>query len=382
MMTGRIRRVIPAWLVLAISAISAMPAPASAEAPPVPPAGSRRLRVNCAAGQTVTAALARVALVPATVVVTINGVCAERVVVRRDDVILQGGAPGSGLTSPATGGGALLTLDSAGRVTLYQLTLTASGNDNGLELLRGAQAHIGNTVVEGASSPAVIMFDGALAEVFDSQVRYTSAPVAQIQVTGASLQLFGSTVEDGNGTGVGVGRAGSLFAQSSTIRNHGSTGVSVGESSSATLLESEVTGNRNGLSVSQTASLQLSGPNRVAENQQDGILVALGGALSVGGDSVIEFNGGSGVRASGGSSVQVANVSIRNNDGSGIRLGDSSVLSRAGLATITANGGWGIFCAPPPAVPQVTVGFPEDTVTDNDAGATNCPTLGTAGQVP
>ncbi len=54
----------------------------------------------------------------------------------------------------------------------------------------------------------------------------------------------------------------------------------------------------------------------------------------------------------------------------------------AGSPAITGNAQWGIFCAPPPAVPQVPVGFEVASVTGNGAGATNCPPLGIVGWLP
>jgi hypothetical protein len=382
-MTVRVRSYARVASIAALAAISTgVSVPARAEPAPVPPAGSLRVRVNCAAGERVGPALAA-ALPPTPIVVTIAGVCPERVLIRRDDVILQGSAPGDGFASPATGGGTLITLDGARRITLYQLGLTAAAgsHDDALEVLHGAQVHVGNVVVQGAFGPAVSVFDGGLAEVFDSEIRDTTGPLPQVQVAGAHLQLTGSTIENGQGTGVTVFRGGSLLVDTSKIRGHKSLGVSVAENSTASLIETDVSGNRRGISVSANATLQLAGPSRVADSELEGITLASGASLAVGGGTVVE-NNLDGVRAAGGSKIQLASAAIKKNRGSGIVLGDTSYLVPAGAPSIMDNAQWGISCAARPAAPQVPVGFPTASVTGNGAGATNCPPLGIVSWVP
>jgi hypothetical protein len=180
---------------------------------------------------------------------------------------------------------------------------------------------------------------------------------------------------------VSVNRGGSLLVDTSTIRGHNSVGVSVGENASATLIETEVLSNRRGISVFGNATLQLAGTNRVADSEFDGIILASGASLSMGGGTIVESNL-DGVRAAGGSKIQLASVTIRNNRESGIALGDTSYLQTVGGSSIIDNAQWGIFCSAPPAAPQVPVGFPAASITGNGAGATNCPPLGIAGWVP
>lgn len=371
-------RAVPAVATAVLLAI--MVVPARAENAPVPPAGSVRLRVNCAAGQRVAGALAAAALLPLPVVVTITGVCPERVLLERDDVILQGAAPGAGLTSPATGEGTLLVLEAARRVTLYQLTLTVApgSHDTALEILPGSHAHAGNLLVEAAGGGGIVLWDTATADVFDSEIRGTSAPIPQVQVSGGHMELSRSTVENGHGAGVAVVRNGSVISDGITIRGN-VTGLALSQGSVASLLDADVSANQVGVAVSENASVLLSGTSRVADSDRDGVIASSGAVLALGG-AVIE-NNQTGVNASGGSHVQNVGT-IRNNRGSGVSLGDTSTLVGNPSASITGNAQWGIFCAPPPAVPQVTVGFPAANLTGNGTGATNCPTLGIVDRVP
>ena len=57
----------------------------------------KAIRVDCAAGDTVTGALDSVADSPAPVTITIVGVCTETVLINRDDVTLQGTSTTDGI---------------------------------------------------------------------------------------------------------------------------------------------------------------------------------------------------------------------------------------------------------------------------------------------
>jgi len=93
--------------------------------------------------------------------------------------------------------------------------------------------------------------------------------------------------------------------------------------------------------------------------------------LSVGQGSVLERNH-FGINAVGGSTVSVGNVEILNNSSDGIRLSDTSVAAAFGSPFIHNNGGYGVLCAPPPAVAQLaTPDF--GTVRDNESGDITCP---------
>jgi hypothetical protein len=378
-MPGRVRSLLRlTWPVSAIAFLSTLAAPVLAAPPPMVPRPSLSLSVNCNAGQTVSAALARAAYTFTPVVITITGVCAERVVIARDDVTLQGAAPGAGLTSPTTGSATLLTLDGARRITLHQLTLTFSGGNlkRGLELWRGAAASLSNFVIDAADY-GVLLHEGTLAEMRDCEIRNSAR--LQIGVTGGHLGLFGGTIENG-GSAVTVER-GTLDAEHVTIRDHAAQGISVLENASALISQVELTGNQWGIAAINGGRATV-GPGRIADNLGDGIIVSQGSTVSVG--STIIENNFDGVRVEGGSFLQIGNATIRNNRGSGISLADTSLARHTGgSAVITGNTKWGISCGPSPAVAQVMPnGFPATAVTDNGFGVTNCPPLGIANNIP
>jgi hypothetical protein len=362
------------------AAVMLLCAPSAHAAPPSAPPGTSSFDVNCATGQTVGDALARAARTSGPVVITISGVCTEQVVIRRDDVTLQGAVAGDGLTS-SDRGATLVWIDGARRAKLHQLTLTATGRFSvGVEMSHGAQAVLSFLTLDGPELTGVAAFDGAVAEVYGCEFRNGWT---QIQVTGGHLVFSASTLDNGL-TGILVNRGGTLYGGELTIRGQQQAGIAVSDNGAADLAQDlQVTGNQVGVSVGSGGRLRLSGFS-IAGNRSEG-LVASDGANVFLAAGVVEGNVGHGVRMEGGSILShLSQATIRNNGGSGISLADTSI-TRGGSsqAFITGNGGWGIFCAGPPAVAQVTPpGFSAANVTGNSAGASNCPALGIAGRVP
>jgi hypothetical protein len=376
-MTEAIRPMVRFPLAAAVALLAASAVPGFAQVTPPPPI--LFLSVNCTAGEKVGAALARAAWTFTPLVITITGVCAERVVVKRDDITLQGAAPGAGLTSPATGSGVLLRLQGARRTSLNQLTLTPTRDPVAIGLYGSAQAGITNLIIDAEHATGLLVIEGSAAVMAGGEIR-NGAVSSQIQVEGGNLELRGTRLENGV-SGITVANAGSALIEQVTIHGRGGTGITVINNASAYLSQVEVTGNFNAVRVHAGGAIETTSGVRIAENESDGIFAAEGAKVALHGGAVIE-NNYEGVRAEGGSVVVTGNVVIRNNRGSGISLGDTSVV-RPGTAAITGNAGWGIFCAPSPAVAQVTpFGYPLTAFADNALGATNCPPLGLVDRLP
>ena len=345
--------------------------------------GPAALAVDCAAGQTVAQALATADKTFGPVTITLTGVCQEKVVIKRDDVTLRGAGPSDGLASPPSAfGGTLLQVRARG-FDLRQVTLAPSTGDAGLELLAGATlTGFALTVVGG--NPGVLVWEGAYAEVYGSEFRDVTVPTGIMQAVGGHLVLSSSVVAGGAGAGISVTRGGSLAAFEVTVSGNTSTGISVSEGAHAFLGDVVVTGGRVGLSLS-SATASVSG-GRVVGASASGITVQDGAHLSIGGGAIVEQHASAGIFVSGGSSVVPTNVTIRDNTGSGIALGDTSLVRSFFLPdkpAITGNGGFGVSCDAAPAVNHVTPnGLPAAAVTGNGLGASNCPALGLAGRVP
>jgi hypothetical protein len=304
--------------------------------------------VDCGAGQTVTAALAQAANRRA-VTIVISGVCTESVTIARDDVTLIGASPVDGLQAPASGASPVAVVGGQ-RVNLRQVTL--QGGQFGLSLRLGAV-------------------------VMATDVRITGAQTG-IYISEGSVRLLRSTIEDSVGTNVSVSVGGHVLLLSSVVRNAGFHGLDVNGGSTelddttveqngaagvialtggrVVVRNSTILGNPEaGISL-HGASVRVDG-GQIANNRFG--IAGWGGTVELVG-TTIENNEMSGVQVSGGSRINIqGRTIIRGNRDFGIRLGDTSVVGsdNSEEAQITGNG-TGVFCAPAPAVAQITNGYP------------------------
>lgn len=282
------------------------------------------LTVDCGAGQTVSAALAQAGGRASQVRITIVGVCSEAVNVMRSRTVLRAGSPGAGLESPSDTTPVLSV--NAGEVVVDGLTLSGG---------------IGVTV----SSRGQVLFVRTLMK--DS--------------TFHGLMSFGGRVE----------------LMHSTVQGSAGVGIQAIQGSHLRLGQSVIQNNAFALDVGSGSFGLLDGGTQVRSNGS-GVGVSFGSMLQVG-QVVIEDNGGAGLMVVGGSMVHFGFAGgiaiIRGNMGHGLYLRDTSVASElfsgSGKAEILNNGGFGVFCSPPPAVAQLA--GPIGTVAGNAAGQISCP---------
>jgi hypothetical protein len=220
--------------------------------------------------------------------------------------------------------------------------------------------------------------------MYGSEVVDGTAPTPMVQVVGGHLVLSATLVARGASSGISGTRGATLALFDATISDNTSSGISLSDGSDAFIADVTVTGGRVGLALN-AANASLSG-GRIADSEASGITVQDGSHLSIGGGAVVEGHGSAGIFVTGGSHVVPVNVTIRDNAGSGIALGDTSILRSFFLTdkpSITGNGGFGVSCDAAPAVSHVTPnGLPAAAVTGNVRGGSNCPPLGLAGRVP
>jgi hypothetical protein len=333
--------------------------------------------VNCGAGETVAAALALGARTWGPLTITIVGTCREAVVIARDDTTLRGASAGDGLDGTTLGQD--LVEVAAQRVALRQLTLRT--HQIALRARPGAALEARDLDIDGADF-GVYLDAGAIATVTNATIR--NSVNSQVMTQGANLRLEGCLIEDG-GSGVSVG-GGTASIWNCTIRRHSTWGVSIYDNANASVFESEIRGNSSGVYMTTGASGMLGAGVTVAGNRAFGIQERDGSVLYLGGGLSIQDNPQGGVWVTGGSFVLPLAVTIQNNGGSGIYLGDTSVAGSWNASNepiIRNNSGWGIACAGEPAVAQVQpTGYPVGTVTGNTLGASNCPGFGDPGRVP
>jgi hypothetical protein len=350
--------------------------------------------VNCAAGQTVTAALARVANLTGPVRITLTGVCTEAVRIAQDDITLVGASAGDGLaaTSPASD---VLVLDAARRIVLNNLSIR--GGAAGLVAVSAASFSASNLHVTGAAT-GISVQTNSRGLVTSARVEDCGAGLRA--TTGGVLAVRGGVIDNISGFGANASDGGFLsMAGGALVRNSAAIGVFAANGGSVSLRDATVEGSDTGVQINEGgsarldvgtlihnnlriglavhgAAVNLSAGARVANNVGVGIGLFNGARVAFNG-AVVENTSGSpgwGVLLTGGASVRAGpgGVTIQGNSSDGISLRDTSVAGFDGATSVILNnGGWGIFCSSAPAVAQIS-GLPP-TVTGNAAGQINCP---------
>lgn len=324
--------------------------------------------VDCAAGQSVNAALAQTVGRSAPLDIRVAGTCIEAVEIRRDDVTLRGVNPGDGIQAPSQEvsalalngqrlgvthvtirGGLGLTVGGGGAATAENVLVTDART--GLNVTVNSHLRVRTSVIENGELGALVGRDSFL-WASDTTFRNNARG---FEVADGAVQFVRGILEGNNaGTGISARGGSQVSLGDVTIRNH-SFGV-----------------------VLQSATLAARA-SVMANNTIGALSMSNGSTASLDGGTIVEDNN-AGVYVVGGSSIALGEVTIRRNQRFGIRLADVSVVAGGAGSTITANSGWGVLCAPAPAVPQISEGVPDGgfsltatNVFGNIAGQINCP---------
>ena len=326
------------------------------QGPPGPPGQSDpvNVTVHCGGGQTVGAALAQGASRSGQLTITIEGTCIESVTIRRDDVTLVGASPTDGLQAPDATSNPL-QVTSAQRVTLSGLHLQGGSQNSGLIVRHGAAVSAFNLSVVGASWG--IGVDGAVFECGECTVEGNLIGVGVN--LGSRVSLWHSTVRNNGHHGV-FANGGSVLLNNTTVEGNAGAGVMGWTDGQIGVEASTIQGNTQGGISLQQATVQVDQDSFITGNSQSGIGLWFGARANLrhvtieDNDVGITAYGGS-VVLFGGDSQTTATI-IRGNHGDGVQLNDTSVAG-AGSTTgvlITGNAQHGVFCAPAPAVAQIT----------------------------
>ena len=353
--------------------------------------------VNCAAGQSIQAAL-NAAPVNLPLTVNITGTCTEAVTIPRDEVNLVGASPGAGITAPNPNVSPLTV--QATHVSISGLTVT--GGWNGIQTMAGAvlaagnihisSAHVGVWVGDGSSATlfqatidqsrqaGLVVASGASADTTNSTI--SGSAFNGITVQSAHLALFNTTVtgtgsssadkSHGGGIGVEVQTGGSLNADHSTVTNSTATGVHAWNGGTINFGHGTIQNNGGGGLLAQDGGVANVQATHVTGNSMVGLSAMEGGRLTVQDGTTIDNNQGDGVDITGNSmgSLEGPNV-ISHNSGNGIWINalGVAVFSYAGDSNqIIDNAGWGLTCGTAGAFTQYVPG----TVSGNGAGQNNC----------
>lgn len=355
-------------------------------------AGPANVTVDCAAGQTVSQALADYAGATS-LDIGIKGTCTETVRIARDDVRLHGVGSGAGIAAPSASSGALY-VDGGRRVGLDALVI--SGGRWGLSLFDGASVNASSLTFSGVGDQDVtvgggsgLSLNGATVSGGGEGVSAQSGGSVSVNggtITGTSsfavhaheggsIFLDGGVVVSGAGFHAVVAQdGGSILLRSATVRDNGGFGVFAFQGGSVSVTrDTLVQGNRFAGVAANAGTAEVDG--HVTRNHGAGVDAFNGGHLTIQDGAVVDANEGDGVQVAVGSTVALQGATIANNTGNGIHLsGTSSASFGNGDDAITGNGLWGVFCDGPPSVAQVDErGASGVTVGGNGSGQLDCP---------
>ncbi len=306
------------------------------------------------------------------VIITVNGVCQERVVIARDDVTIAAGPKGATLDGAGLSGyEALVTVAAAHRVVLRSLTLLPDGIP-GLDLDPGAVVSASALEISEASM-GIILRDG-------SQLSLSASSIMESKETGISneggaLDITSTTVAKGSSAGVSVD-GGSLRMSQCHVDDNDLWGVSVTSAANATITSSSMDRNAVGLFVRLGGSVLTGTATTLNENKGEGVRVWDGSSVLLGIGTTVAANGLSGVEVEGGSILVPQKMTIKANGNHGIEVRDTSLVkSTSGqFPKIYSNAGWGVVCEGAPGDARLSSpGFPATAVFGNAGGQLNCP---------
>jgi hypothetical protein len=268
----------------------------------------------------------------------VTGPCSENVSITRDDVTLQGVAPGT-VVSAANAAGNTIYIDGARRVTLSNLDVR--GGFRGIAANRGATVDVRDCTVQGASAQGVLAGSASIVAVDTCTLQNNLD--GGVAANGSSLFVTNSTVQNNSRLGlfairnshirVGQDASGGAAAPV-TLTSNGSDAVAVLDASSGIVLGGVI-------EAPTTAALVY-----VARSSTVQIGLGLNGVQAA---TTVRNGGGTGVYVEG-SWATILNTTVSGHAGNGITItngGSARIgINEAGTAyaanTVSANGLVGI----------------------------------------
>jgi hypothetical protein len=344
--------------------MAGQPGPPGPAGPSVPQELS--ISVDCTnPGASINAALAQQA---ERLTISITGTCTESVYIGRDDVMLQGVGTNPTITAPA-GVERAITIRGAQRVRLQGLTLTGGGAFT-LEASNGASFTAYQLKISNPTGDGLWLYSGVAAYMQESEIAGCQGHGANVGES--SLVLVDSQVIDNGRPGLFVQGSVLTLWGTNVARNfmgilvrNGRVVMGPSWNTACTILDNSALGIALGASHMYVDGCRIAGNS--AAWSSAGISVSTG-SVALMDNVIIEGNRGGGLYAQQGSVVQVGGASTVDGgtEAPGINLRDTCAANVSAGTSITGSP-YGIVCAPPPSVAQLTSPVP-NTV------STNCPT--------
>src|SRR5271166_186429 len=279
------------------------------------------LNVNCGgkAGLSSIGAALKVLqfpLFPGPNTINVSGACYENILIQNMDRLTLNALNGASITDVSDGTHEVIDVQTSTGFTLNGFTLNAT---------------CPSSCMNGPGADAISCYQGAECLLINNTM------------TGA-----------GNGAGIGVYPLSKVIVQGGTVENN-YDGLFTNDSGEMMVMGVTVQHNLYGVFLNHGGSVAIHvgadgvTPSIITNNTQQGVFVDMGGTVSVHAPSSVTNNGADGIYLALGSKLFVGGgpegvISITGNAGSGVNLNDVSIAQFGGDAHVTGNAGTNIAC--------------------------------------
>jgi parallel beta-helix repeat protein len=293
--------------------------------------------------------LDRLRTLPETIIVT--GTCDENLVIKKDDVTIQGGT-----YLPFDPTQSTISVQGARRVLITGVTVI--GGRNGIVVSQGGSLTVeGNSNISGATQIGVAAVYGSSVTVNSSTIQGNLYGV--MASDNSALVLSNSTVTNNTGSGVlSIRSSSARIGQNplgasgpNTITNNGSSDVSISRSAHAIIDGNTIESNsHDGIHIEGSSAVVTN--NSINNNGSRGIIVYSAGNARIGitdtsgyGGNIVNNNNLGGIQIESGSNAFLLGNEVKNN---GLTTGRSGIGIYRGTChsigdnLIANNGGYGI----------------------------------------
>ena len=284
------------------------------------------LSVNCGAKEGLTTIGAAIKVVersgasePHTI--NVSGACTENILIQNIDRLTLNAVNGASITDASEGAHEVIDVASSSGFTLNGFTIAAT---------------CPASCMSGAGADAISCYQGAECNLINNSF------------SGA-----------GNGAGIGVYPLSRVLVQGGTSQNN-YFGLFTNDGGELFVLGMTVQNNLYGVYLNHGGSVAIRvgadgvTPSLIANNAQQGIFSNLGGAISVHAPAKVTNNGADGIYLALGSKLFIGGgiggpgvIDVTGNGGSGVNLNDVSIAQFGGNAHVTGNSGTNIACNAP-----------------------------------
>ena len=303
--------------------------------------------VDCSAGASLAEAIAAA---PAGATILVTGTCAETVVIKTDDLTIEG-VNGAVIDGQMSGPDAVIdtvTIDAARRVTLRNLT--TQGGRHGIFVDRGASATLEGITSQDNRFDGIRADKNSIVDVSGAMLRRNGDDGLEYGA-GAAGTIRDTTSQENNDDGYAATGGGSITTQGAVVSTqNGDDAITITTGSNIRIFNTDMSLNQNdddGLSLTVNSSALMaastfsSSDNGQDEAGGDGIQILSASAFTVLSSTMdINRNANNGIRATRNASLSITSNSTLNlldNGNADLALFNSSAATISSSTTLTIS---------------------------------------------